>query len=82
MDDATLNTQDFGAVKARLEEIAQIVGNDDVPLDEALDLFEEAVSLGMQVSDLLEVGVITDAESADQTADGDSASDQSDSSAS
>lgn len=48
----------FEAVKARLEEIADAVGNEEVPLDEALDLFEEAVSLGMQVSDLLEEGVL------------------------
>ena len=47
----------FDAVKARLEEIANAVSNDDMPLDEALDLFEEAVALGMQVSDLLEEGV-------------------------
>ena len=68
MDEIKLNAEDFGAVKARLEEIAKIVGDDDVPLDVALDLFEEAVSLGMQVSDLLEVGVLADADSSDEAA--------------
>ena len=68
MDEIKLNAEDFGAVKARLEEIAKIVGDDDVPLDVALDLFEEAVSLGMQVSDLLEVGVLSDADSSDEAA--------------
>ena len=34
-----------------------------MPLEEALDLFEEAVALGMKVGDLLEVG-LDDAEEA------------------
>ena len=46
--------RDFADAKARLEHIAQAVASDDMPLDEALDLFEEAVSLGMQISDALE----------------------------
>lgn len=49
--------QDFDSVKQRLEQIAAAVSDDSMPLDEALDLFEEAVSLSMQVSDLLEVGI-------------------------
>lgn len=49
--------QDFGAVKQRLEAIAESVENSDMPLDEALDLFEEAVALGLKVGDLLEVGI-------------------------
>lgn len=49
--------QDFGDVKQRLEQIAAAVADENMPLDEALDLFEEAVSLGMQVTDLLEVGL-------------------------
>lgn len=49
--------QDFGAVKQRLEAIAESVENPDMPLDEALDLFEEAVALGLKVGDLLEVGI-------------------------
>lgn len=61
--------QDFGAVKERLESIADAVDNADLPLDEALDLFEEAVSLGLQVSDLLELGLDDAVEdAADETA--------------
>ena len=75
MDDNKVTSQDFGAIKARLEEISQIVANDDIPLDEALDLYEEAVALGMQVSDLLEVGVLSEADSSDQVADDASVSD-------
>ena len=61
--DTASTQQDFGAVKQRLEYIADAVGNEDMPLEEALDLFEEAVSLGMKVGDLLEVG-LDDAEEA------------------
>ena len=49
--------QDFEAVQTRLDEIAKIVADEDTPLDEALDLYEEAVSLGMRASDLLEEGI-------------------------
>lgn len=49
--------QDFGAVKQRLEAIAEAVESPDMPLDDALDLFEEAVALGLKVSDLLETGL-------------------------
>ena len=61
--DTASTQQDFGAVKQRLEYIADAVGNEDMPLEEALDLFEEAVALGMKVGDLLEVG-LDDAEEA------------------
>lgn len=44
----------FGAVNERLKEIVEAVSNEDLPLDEALDLFEEAVALGTQASNLLE----------------------------
>ena len=51
---------EFESVKARLEEIARAVEDENVSLDEALDLYEEAVKLGLQASDLLEVGVVID----------------------
>ncbi|MBR0406200.1 MAG: exodeoxyribonuclease VII small subunit [Eggerthellaceae bacterium] len=57
--------QDFGAVKQRLEVIAEAVESPDMPLDEALDLFEEAVALGLKVGDMLEIGT----DEADETAD-------------
>ncbi|MDR0514929.1 MAG: exodeoxyribonuclease VII small subunit [Coriobacteriaceae bacterium] len=44
----------FEAVNARLTEIVDAVSVKDISLDEALDLYEEAVKLGMQVSNLLE----------------------------
>ena len=55
------DTQGFEAVQARLDEIVQAVSDEGIPLDEALDLYEEAVSLGMRASDLLEEGIqVTD----------------------
>ena len=68
--DTASTQQDFGAVKQRLEYIADAVGNEDMPLEEALDLFEEAVSLGMKVGDLLEVGLDDTEEAASVGEDG------------
>ena len=62
--------QDFGAVKQRLETIAEAVESPDLPLDEALNLFEEAVALGLKVSDLLEIGL----DEADEANEADDAS--------
>lgn len=51
---------EFAAVKARLEEIAHAVDDENLPLDDALDLYEEAVKLGLKASSLLEVGIVVD----------------------
>ena len=52
--------QDFEAVRKRLEEIADAVDDESLSLDDALDLFEEAVSLGLKASDYIEEGVVVD----------------------
>ena len=52
--------QDFEAIKTRLEEILEAVSDESIPLDDALDLYEEAVELGMRVSDVLEDGIEVD----------------------
>lgn len=44
----------FGTVTDRLSEIAEVMEDETLPLDDALDLLEEAVALGMQASNLLE----------------------------
>lgn len=46
--------QTFSGIRDRLEEIAAQVKGDDVPLDAALDLYDEAVKLGMKATELLE----------------------------
>lgn len=47
----------FESVKARLDEIVDAVNDESISLDAALDLYEEAVKLGMQASTLLEEGI-------------------------
>ena len=46
----------FDDIKGRLDEIVEAVSADDMSLDEALDLYEEAVNLGMRASELIEEG--------------------------
>ena len=53
----TEQPNEFEAVKARLEEIAREVDDENLSLDDALDLYEEAVKLGLQATNLLEVGI-------------------------
>ncbi len=52
MDSETEQT--FTEIRDRLEDIAAQVKGDDVSLDTALDLYDEAVKLGMQATELLE----------------------------
>lgn len=47
----------FEAVQRRLDEIVEAVRDDNLPLDDALALYEEAVSLGLRGSDLLEENI-------------------------
>lgn len=54
MTQPTKQPQTVEALKVRLDEIVEQVNDDALPLDQALDLYEEAVSLGLQVSHLLE----------------------------
>ena len=42
----------FEAVKSRLDEIVDAVSSDELELDAALALYEEAVGLGLRASDL------------------------------
>ena len=44
----------FAAIRDRLDEIAAQVRDDAMPLDAALDLYDEAVKLGMKATELLE----------------------------
>lgn len=48
------DAQKFSQIRARLDEIATQVRGDDIPLDAALDLYDEAVKLGMKATELLE----------------------------
>ena len=62
MPNSARDMQSFEDVQARLDQIVAAVADEDLPLDQALDLYEEAVSLGMRASDLLEDGIEVDEE--------------------
>lgn len=64
--------QDFEAIKTRLEEIVEAVSDESIPLDDALDLYEEAVELGMRVSDVLEDDIVVDEEALEGEESGES----------
>ena len=48
------NPESFEDVKGRLDEIVEAVSDENIPLDDALKLYEEAVELGLFASSLLE----------------------------
>lgn len=58
----------FEDIKQRLDQIVDRVSEDDIDLDEALSLYEEAVKLGMAACDASEFD-IEDAESVDASID-------------
>ena len=61
----------FESVKERLDEIVDAVNDESISLDDALDLYEEAVKLGVQASTLLEEGIAAmDGEVEGESADG------------
>lgn len=52
--------ESFADIKKRLNEIADQVANTDLPLEEALTLYEEAVNLGLHATNLLEEDISED----------------------
>ena len=66
--------QTFEDIKARLDEIVAAVSDEELPLDEALGLYEEAVGIGLTASRIMEEGIAAkEAASADahESADSD-----------
>ena len=59
----------FAGVKTRLSEIVDEVSNDALSLDDALALYEEAVTLGLRASDLLEADADAEDEAASENPD-------------
>ena len=57
---ADRDPETFAEVKTRLDEIVEAVSDDNLSLDDALSLYEEAVSLGLRASDLLEADIDAD----------------------
>lgn len=71
--------QTFEDIKARLDEIVAAVSDEELPLDEALSLYEEAVGIGLTASRIVEKGIAAkEAESAEAQASSDSGTSSSD----
>ncbi len=71
--------QTFEDIKARLDEIVAAVSDEELPLDEALSLYEEAVGIGLTASRIMEEGIATkEAESVEAQASSDSDTSSSD----
>ena len=49
----------YTSAKAQLDEIAEQVRSRDLPLEKALDLYEEAIRIGNTCADLLDVSELT-----------------------
>ena len=71
--------QTFEDIKARLDEIVAAVSDEELPLDEALSLYEEAVGIGLTASRIVEEGIAAkEAEPAEAQASSDSGTSSSD----
>lgn len=60
----------YESLKSRLDEIVEAVSDESLPLDDALDLYEEAVGLGLQASRLMESDIAVN-DASDQGAEPD-----------
>lgn len=56
-DTTSSDTTSFRELKARLDEIVELVSDDSLPLEDALKYYEEAVGLGLEASNILEQGI-------------------------
>ena len=59
MSEPDVQVTSFEDVNDRLKQIVEAVSDDELPLDEALDLFDEAVALGMKASEMMEDDIAT-----------------------
>lgn len=69
--------QSYESIKKRLDDIVEAVGDENIPMDDALKLYEEAVRLGLQASRIMEEGIAqNNAKAADEgeVAEGDAQS--------
>lgn len=55
--DVSSEAPSFRELKARLDEIVELVSDDSLQLEEALKYYEEAVGLGLEASNILEQGI-------------------------
>ena len=64
------NQGNFEDVRTRLEEIVDEVNAEDISLDDALKLYEEAVKLGLSACELSESDIFPQEEPAEEGAEG------------
>ncbi len=61
--------QSFEDIKLRLDQIVAAVSDEELPLEEALSLYEEAVGIGLAASRLVEEGIAAQTEAAQGASD-------------
>lgn len=52
--------QEYENIEGRLKEIEEKITNENLDMDESLELYEEAVNLGMKASQTIENNVLVD----------------------
>lgn len=67
---ATEDYASFEDMKDRLDEIVSLVSDDSLPLDEALNLYEEAVGIGLRASRIMEEGLANNADASSDDIEG------------
>ncbi len=64
--------QSFEDIKLRLDQIVAAVSDEELPLEEALSLYEEAVGIGLAASRIVEEGLAAQDEAAQGASNDDS----------
>lgn len=64
--------KEYDNIENRLKEIEDKVVNNELDLDESLELYEEAVNLGMKASQTIENNVLANMNKSDHHEEGDS----------
>ncbi len=60
MSSSSSEHSDLKSLKTRLDEIVSAVSDENIALDDALTLYEEAVRLGERASEIMEAGISED----------------------
>lgn len=63
------DTKEYSSIEERLKQIEQEVQDENLDLDKSLDLYEEAVNLGMKASKAIEDNVLSEVAKQDKTDD-------------
>ncbi len=61
--------QTFEDIKLRLDQIVAAVSDEELPLEEALGLYEEAVGIGLAASRIMEEGIADHSDASQEASD-------------